>query len=116
MGNLRVTTTTDMKISLEHASSYGLLRHSSGYQQNGMNANMLGKKPKLVGLSWQSCGYQQNRHEKTFGAATVLIGYFGNLMAAITTDMKINLEHAKFLWIMQQRRQQQQHLIILRSL
>merc|ERR1711933_92931 len=57
------------------------------------------EKPKLVGAFWQSCGHQQNQYEKTFGVATVLIGYFGNLMATITTDMNISLEHSKFLWI-----------------
>merc|ERR1712003_401747 len=64
----------------------------------------MGEKPKLVGLRWQSCGYQQNRHEKDPrschssyrlfwkpygyhhnqyenqpGTYTVLMDYFGNL-------------------------------------
>merc|ERR1711933_469505 len=60
--------------------------------------------------------FMQNWYEKTLGAAKVLTGYLGNLMVTITTDMKISLAHAKFLWIMQQRRPQQQHLTILRSL
>merc|ERR1711933_621159 len=59
----------------------------------------MGEKPKLVVSFWQSCGHQQNQHEKTFGVATVLTGYFGNLMATITTDMNISREHSKFLWI-----------------
>merc|ERR1712207_41160 len=43
--------------------------------------------------------FMQNWYEKTLGAAKVLTGYSGNLMVTITTDMKISLEHAKFLWI-----------------
>merc|ERR1711897_121092 len=53
-----------------------------------------------VSLFWQSSGYQQNRYERTLGAAKILIGYCGNLMVTITTDMKISLAHSKFLWIM----------------
>merc|ERR1711897_82566 len=56
-------------------------------------------QPKLVGLFWQSCGYQQNWYEKTLGAAKIRISYFGNLMVTITTATKISLEHSKFLWI-----------------
>merc|ERR1712176_1549116 len=102
--HLMVTITTDMKISLEHAKFLWIMQQR---QQHLTILRSLAKlvrmktcleKPKLVGSFWQSCGHQQNQYDKTFGVATVLIGYFGNLMATITTDMNISLEHSKFSW------------------
>merc|ERR1711933_631660 len=97
-GNLMVTITTDMKISLEHAKFLWITLTILRSPTKSVRMKRCWEKPKLVGLFWQSCGHQQNRHEKTLGVATVLTGYFGNLMATITTDMKISLEHSKFLW------------------
>merc|ERR1711933_666409 len=96
-GNLMVTITTDMKNSLEHTKFLWITLTIFRSLAKLVCMKTCLEKPKLVGLFWQSCGRQQNRYEKTFGVATVLIGYFGNLMAIITTDMKISLEHSKFL-------------------
>merc|ERR1711897_52779 len=107
-GDPRVTITTDMKISLEHAKFLWIMQQRRQQQQHSTILRSLAKlariktcleKPKLVVSFWQSCGHQQNQYEKTFGVATVLTGYFGNLMATITTDMNISLERSKFLWI-----------------
>merc|ERR1711933_578704 len=107
-GNLRVIITTDMKISLEHAKFLWIMQQRRQQQQHSTILRSLAKmarmktcseKPKLVVSFWQSCGHQQNQYEKTFGIATVLTGYFGNLMATITTDMNISLERSKSLWI-----------------
>merc|ERR1711933_403505 len=93
-GNLMVTITTDMKTSLEHAKFLWIMQQRRQQQRHLTIVRSLAKlartktcleKPKLVGSFWQSCGHQQNQYEKTFGVATVLIGYFGNLMATITT-------------------------------
>merc|ERR1712174_128828 len=64
-------------------------------------------------LFWQSYGYHHKRYENQLGTCTVLMDHFGNLqvtykigiccgnlMVTITADMKIGLEHSKFLWIM----------------
>merc|ERR1711897_24131 len=93
-------------------SSYGLYWQFSGHQQNWYEKSSWHNHSSYR-LFWQSYGYHHKRYENQLGTCTVLKDHFGNLqvtnkigiccgnlMVTITADMKIGLEHSKFLWIM----------------